>query len=97
MHCIMTLWQAAKSHLVAFHGRKMKNYENRMTRKVSLTQDFIYQLCACLRQKEQDLKVNLLGSEKSDPTYLKQLSLSGVSTHQYVYFAAGSIPLSCFC
>lgn len=22
MHCIMTLWQAAKSQLVAFHGKK---------------------------------------------------------------------------
>lgn len=31
----------------------------------SLTQDFIYHLCAYLRQK-QDLKVNLLGSEEYD-------------------------------
>lgn len=34
--------------------------------KVSLTQDFIYQLSAYLRKKQQDFKVNLLGSEKSD-------------------------------
>lgn len=31
VHCIMPLWQAANSHLVAFHGRKTKRYENRIT------------------------------------------------------------------